>query len=95
MRRLGAILAGLAITFGIKTFNKSSTAGEVRTHLVSLCERDAACESAVKIHFDACFDSAFEMGGRHTSSRLKGEELVKCINQRAGKSYFAYSAKQE
>jgi hypothetical protein len=95
MRRLGAILAGIALTLGLKYYNKTTDAGDVHKHLVSLCEGDKGCESAVSAHFDECFESAYKMGGRYSPSQLAGGELVKCINSKSGREYFSYSEKGE
>jgi hypothetical protein len=95
MKRLGGILVGLALMVGFKIYNKSTHAAHVHKHLVSLCEGDKACESAVGTHFGACFETAYKMGGRRTSSSLAGEQLVKCINAKSGTEYFSYSEKGE
>ena len=95
MHRLigGIVVFGAVI--GLKFYNKSSASSEVQAHLVKLCSGDAQCEQAVATHFDACFESSYKMGGRRTSSRLEGAELVKCINARSGKPYFSFSEKGE
>jgi hypothetical protein len=91
VQRLAAILVGVAFVLGMKFYNKSSANKEVKAHLMALCEGDAGCQTAVGTHFDGCFESAYKMGGRRSSSRLESEQLVLCINSRAGKPHFAYA----
>lgn len=95
---MNRLLGGLVVfgaLIGLKFYNKSSAGQDVRAHLVKLCSADAGCEQAVAVHFEACFESSYKMGGRRTSSRLEGAELVKCINARSGKPYFTYSEKEQ
>ena len=90
----GAIVAVMAIV-GMKFYNKVSAHDDVRTRLVELCEGDAACQGAVKAHYDACFDSAYKMGGKNRSSKLDLNVLVKCVNERAGEEYFTASEEKK
>jgi hypothetical protein len=90
MQRLAVGLLVVAVVLGMKFYNKSSANKEVKAHLMTVCESDAGCRSAVEAHFEACFDSAYKMGGRRRSSRLESEQLVSCINSRAGKPYFEH-----
>ena len=90
MRRLGIGLATVALLLGLKFYNKSKGSTELRTRLTEICANDTGCRQAVQAHFEACFESAYKMGGRHQSSRLATDQLVKCINDRAGKEYFTY-----
>jgi hypothetical protein len=91
MNRVVAGLLGVALLFGLKFFNKSSDSKAVKARLVELCEADTRCLQSVEAHFEACFDSAYKMGGRRKSSHLEAEQLVQCMNARAGRSYFASS----
>lgn len=90
MQKLAIGLVAIVAVLGMKFYNKSSASTEVKAHLVTLCHGDAGCQSAVDSHFEACFESAYKMGGRRSSSRLESEQLVSCINSRSGKPYFAY-----
>ncbi len=89
-RLVGAIVAVMAIV-GMKFYNKASAHDDVQARLVELCEGDAACQGAVKAHYDACFDGAYKMGGKNRSSKLDLNVLVKCVNERAGEEYFTVS----
>ena len=91
MNRLLVGLVGVALVLGIKLYNKSSAATEVKAHLVQLCQGDSACLASVDQHFDFCFERAYKMGGRHQASSLEPSELVQCLNGRSRKSYFAVS----
>lgn len=83
----GALVAVIAIV-GMKFYNKASAHDDVQSRLVELCEGDATCQAAVKTHYDACFDSAYKLGGKNQSSKLDLNTLVKCVNERAGEEYF-------
>ena len=89
MKRLAVGILGVAILFGVKFFNKSSDGKAVKAQLIALCEGDARCTQSVEAHFEACFDSAYKMGGRRRASQLEAGQLAQCLNSRAGKSYFA------
>ena len=90
MKRLAGALVGVMLLVGMKFYNKASAHDDVQARLIELCEGDAQCQTAVRTHYDACFDSAYNMGGRYSSANLKGQELVKCINSKAGAEYFTY-----
>jgi hypothetical protein len=83
----------VALVIGMKFFNKSSDSSEVKAHLVKLCEGDSACVKAVETHFDGCFESSYKMGGRRTAARLEADQLVQCLNRKAGEPYFSASGK--
>jgi hypothetical protein len=89
MKRVGVGLLGIALLFGMKFFNKSSDSKAVRARLVELCEGDTRCVQSVQAHFESCFDAAYKLGGRRQASHLETNELVQCLNSRAGRSYFA------
>ncbi len=84
----GALVAIIAIV-GMKFYNKASAHDDEQARLIELCEGDAECQAAVKAHYEACFDSAFKMGGRRQSSKLDVNALVACVNSKAGEDYFA------
>jgi hypothetical protein len=44
---------------------------------------------SVEAHFETCFDASYRLGGRRQGSHLETGELVRCLNSRAGHSYFA------
>ena len=89
MNRVVVGLLGVTILFGMKFFNKSSDSKAVKAHVVSLCEGDTKCVQSVEVHFEACFDSSYKLGGRRKASHLEAGELVQCLNSRSGRSYFA------
>ncbi len=88
MNRLAGALVAIVAVVGMKFYNKASAHDDVQARLVELCEGDAACQGAVKAHYDACFDAAYKMGGRRQGSTLELATLVKCVNSRAGEEYF-------
>ena len=94
MNRVLGILVAVVAVFGMKFYNKSSSANEVRTHLESLCD-DAQCKQAVATHFESCFDAAYKMGGHRRSSSLEAGQLIQCINTKAGQEYFSYNDKEQ
>jgi hypothetical protein len=90
-RLVGAVLA-VGVILGMKFWNKQSAYKETKARLVSLCEGDAACVSSVGRDFDACFESAYSMGGKRQGGKLGAENLVRCLNQKSGEQYFAVTA---
>lgn len=82
------LVAGI-VALGMKFYNKSADAQDVKAHLVSLCESDSRCVKSVEDNFQACFDSAYKLGGRRQGARLETDQLVSCLNQRSGQPYFA------
>jgi hypothetical protein len=86
-RLLGAFLT-LAIVFGIRAYNKQSSASEVKTRLLALCEGDSGCASSVESHFDACFDSSYTLTSRNPDAQKIARSLVTCLNQKSGQGYF-------
>ena len=95
MKRVAAVLIGVALVLGLKFYNKNAAAHDVKARLVELCEQDSACVAAVDQNFDACFEQAYKMGGRRKSSHLESERLVQCVNGRSGQAYFAVSKDKE
>jgi hypothetical protein len=95
MKRVAGAVIGVALVLGLKFYNKNAAAHDVKARLVELCEQDSACVAAVDRSFDACFEQAYKMGGRRQSSRLESDQLVKCVNDRAGQAYFAVSKDKE
>ena len=82
------LVAGI-VALGMKFYNKSADARDVKAHLESLCAADAACVKSVESNFEACFDSAYKLGGRHSAAHLETDALVACLNSRSGQPYFA------
>jgi hypothetical protein len=89
MNRVVVGLLGVALIFGLKFFNKSSDSKAVKARLIELCELDKRCVQSVEAHFESCFESAYKLGGRRKSSHLEADQMVQCLNRRAGQSYFA------
>jgi hypothetical protein len=89
MNRLLVGLLGVGLVLGLKYYNRSSAATDVKAHLVQLCEGESGCLSAVEHNFDGCFEQAYKMGGRRQASHLESGELVQCLNDKGRKSYFA------
>ena len=89
MKRLAGALVAIVAIVGMKFYNKASAHDDVQARLIELCEGDDACQTAVRTHYDACFDQAYKMGGRRQSSKLDLNDLVKCVNSRAGEEYFS------
>jgi hypothetical protein len=95
MKRLAGALVGVALVFGLKFYNKSTTAHDVKARLVELCEQDSACIASVDQSFDSCFEQSYKMGGRRQSAHLESQQLIQCVNGRSGKAYFAVSKDKE
>ena len=70
MKRLGAALVGVVVLVGMKFYNKASAHDDVQARLIELCEGDAQCQSAVRTHYDACFDSAYKLARSGTQFRF-------------------------
>jgi hypothetical protein len=88
MKRLAGALVAIVAMVGMKFYNKASAHDDVQARLIELCEGDDACQTAVRTHYEACFDASYKMGGRRQSSKLDLNTLVKCVNSRAGEEYF-------
>jgi len=80
------VLAGI-LALGMKFYNKSTDAKDLKAHLVSLCADNAQCVQSVDTNFEACFDSAYKLGGRHQASHIASDEFIACMNNR-GTTYF-------
>ena len=91
-RLLGAVLT-LATIFGIRVYNKQSTASDVKGRLVSLCSGDADCVTSVETHFDACFEDAYSIASRRQDAQKVAQSLVRCLNQKSENEYFVASKK--
>jgi hypothetical protein len=89
MKRLAGALVAIVAVVGMKFYNKSSAHDGVQARLIELCEGDAACQTAVRTHYDGCFDASYKIGGRRQSSKLDLNTLVKCVNSRGGEDYFS------
>jgi hypothetical protein len=93
LKRMGSKIAlglvGVAVLFGFKFYQRSSSASETRAELVTICEGDAACKAAVEKHFETCHEQAYRLGGRRSSGGLNAKQLTACINTAAGEDYFA------
>jgi hypothetical protein len=89
MKRLAGALVAIVAIVGMKFYNKASAHDNVQSQLIQLCAGDDACQTAVRTHYEACFDASYKMGGRRSSSKLDADTLVKCINSRAGEEYFS------
>jgi len=85
-RVLFGVLAGV-FALGMKFYNKSTDSQELKSHLVSLCAGDSRCVQSVETNFEACFEQAYKLGGRRTSSHLESDEFVACMNNR-GATFF-------
>jgi len=94
MKRLAGALVAIVAIVGMKFYNKASAHDNVQAELIQLCAGDDACQTAVRTHYEACFDASYKMGGRRQSSRLDEHTLVKCINSRAGEDYFTVDEKK-
>jgi hypothetical protein len=88
MKRLAGALVAIVAMVGMKFYNKASAHDDVQARLIELCEGDDACQTAVRTHYEACFDASYKMGGRRQSSKLDLNTLVKCVNSRSGEEYF-------
>lgn len=88
LRKFGFALVGITIAVGLKFYNKSATAKDVKQDMLSVCSTDSGCQQAVNTHFQQCFDRSYSMGSRRRSSSLDSQKLSACINQNSGIAYF-------
>lgn len=91
---LGA-LGILAAIFGYKFYNKSVAHDDVEQQLYSLCGEEQDCIAVVKEHFESCFSSSYDLGGRRRSGGIRTEKLVACINQKSGTAFFSAGEEEE
>lgn len=89
-KTVAGIAVALGVVFGFKFYNKSQAAGEVKKKLLAICAENSGCTAAVDKHFDSCFDSHYNLGGRRRSGRLDGTKFTHCINEKAGETYFSF-----
>ena len=82
------LVAGI-VGLGMKFYNKSADGQDVKSHLVSICADDARCVKSVEDNFEACFESAYKLGGRRQAAYLESDQLVSCLNSRSGQPFFA------
>lgn len=82
-------LIAVAALLGYRFYNKGQSHDTIKADLVKMCEKEQACVSAVNRHFDACFDTAYSMGGRRKSASFDQNQFLNCFNQKAGKTYFS------
>jgi hypothetical protein len=97
-RRILQFVGGLAIAggaIGMKFYNKSSDHDDIKANLTKECGDDKECLSAVEQHFDSCFESHYDLGGRRRSGGLKAEEFLQCFNEKAGAMVFSYEEEGE
>ncbi len=88
LQRVGIGLVGAGLFLGWKFYNKSNTAGDVKKDLLAICAADSQCVSDVNAHYDECFESSYDLGGRRRSGGLNSDKLANCINQKSGQAYF-------
>ena len=88
MNRVIVAVLGVCAVLGMKFYNRSASASDVKAQLVSVCAGDAGCVRTVETHFDSCFESAYKMGGRRRASRLDAEQLAQCLNSKGKQPYF-------
>ncbi len=95
MKRIAGALVAIVAIVGMKFYNKASAHDDAQGQLIQACAGDEACQTAVRTHYEACFDASYKMGGRRQSSKLDADSLVKCINSRAGEDYFAVAEEKK
>jgi hypothetical protein len=89
VRRFGSFMICVSLILGIKFYNKSHTAKEVKESLLAICDNDRNCNNAVNNYFQSCFDSSYSVGSRYRSASFDTEQLASCINNNSGAEYFA------
>lgn len=88
LKKFAFAIVGVTVALGIKFYNKSATAKEVKQEMLSICSTDSSCQNAVNNHFQKCFNSSYSMGSRRRSSTLDTRKLSICINSSSGVNYF-------
>jgi hypothetical protein len=87
MNRVLAALVAIVAIVGMAVYGRTSDRDLVQARLTQLCAGDAGCQQAVHQHYEACFDSAYDLRVRRHAS-LDETALVACLNSRAGEDYF-------
>lgn len=82
-------LIAAAALLGYRFYNKGQSHDAMKADLVKMCESEKPCVAAVNRHFDACFDNAYNMGGRRKGASFDQSQFLNCFNQKAGKTYFS------
>jgi hypothetical protein len=89
VKKIGGFVMALTLILGVKFYNRSSTAKEVKPSLLAICGNDNSCTNAVDTYFQSCFNSSYDLGGRHRSASFDAQQLASCINNNSGTEYFA------
>lgn len=87
--KVGGALLIMGAVLGWKFYQRSASASETKAELERVCAGEASCLEALKTHFDACHDEAFDLGGRRRAGGLNQERLASCINRKAGGELFS------
>jgi len=60
----------------------------LKQELLNVCSTDENCKSAVKTHFQQCFDDNFDEDGLGHYQRFAHNEFSECMNNNAEANYF-------
>ena len=85
---MGLAALGVVVAFGLKFYNKSATAKEVKQEMLNICQTDSGCQNSVNTHFQKCFERSYSLGSRRRSGSLNARKLTDCINNNSGVAYF-------
>ncbi len=88
LMKFASFAVAITILLGMKFYNKSNTAKEIKQSMLAVCANDHQCSKAVNDYFSDCFNSSYNMGGRRRAASLDSEKLAACVNQNANAEYF-------
>ena len=88
LMKFAGFAVAVTIVLGMKFYNKSTTAKEVKQSMLAVCANDNQCSKAVNDYFPDCFNSSYKMGSRRRAASLDSQKLATCVNHNANAEYF-------
>jgi phosphomevalonate kinase len=84
---IGVIVA--SAFYGWKIYERNTKAEEFKVELISMCNGQNECVTAVNAHAIDCFKEHYKIGSKRRRTGLKGDEFITCINSQAGEEFFS------
>lgn len=88
LTKFAGFAVAVTVVLGMKFYNKSAIAKEVKQSMLAVCATDNQCNQAVNDYFQDCFNSSYRMGSRRRAASLDNQKLAACVNQNANVEYF-------
>ena len=79
-----ATVIGITVAIGSNMQDKAALSKETKQEMLDICGIDESCIKALNNSFDGCFKTSMD------DNILDVGKLADCVNDRAGKDYFAY-----